>query len=44
MPESQVFHKAEDLRLWSQYRKPFGEMPSHHNRLLLEGNAGRMVD
>ncbi|AME24626.1 MAG: TauD/TfdA family dioxygenase [Pseudomonadota bacterium] len=44
MPDSQVFHKAEDLRLWSQYRKPFSEMPSHHNRLLLEGNAGRMVD
>lgn len=44
MPDSQVFHKAEDLRLWSQYRKPFGELPSHHNRLLLEGNAGRMVD
>ena len=44
MPDCQVFHKAEDLRLWSQYRKPFGEMPSTHNSLLLEGGVGRMVD
>jgi len=45
MPDEQVFHKPEDLRLWSQYRRPFAELPSTHDRLLLEsGKVATMVD
>jgi hypothetical protein len=45
MPESQVFHTPEDHRLWALYRKPFAELPSIHDRNLLEPDAEkRMVD
>jgi len=44
MPARQVFHTAEDRRLWSQYRQPLGELPSIHYRKLLEGEHNAMVD
>ncbi len=44
MPQKQIFHTAEDRRLWSQYRQPYGEMPSIHYRKLLEGAHSEMVE
>lgn len=44
MPQKQVFHTAEDRRLWSQYRKPLIELPSIHYKMLLEGKLGEMVE
>lgn len=44
MPEKQIFHTAEDRRLWSQYRKPLIELPSVHYQQLLDGQLGQMVD
>nr|WP_315597716.1 TauD/TfdA family dioxygenase [uncultured Cupriavidus sp.] len=44
MPKAQVFHTDEDMRLWSVSRRPFMEMPSVHDRDLLEGVAGAMVE
>ncbi len=44
MPARQIFHTEEDRRLWSQYRQPFGEMPSIHYQKLLEGAHNEMVD
>ena len=44
MPESQIFHTAEDRRLWSQYRQPLIELPSIHYKKLLEGTLAQMVD
>lgn len=44
MPPEQVFHTDEDMRLWSLGRKPFMELPSNHDRALLEGETARMVD
>ncbi|WP_144632344.1 TauD/TfdA family dioxygenase [Bordetella genomosp. 13] len=44
MPQKQIFHTAEDRRLWSQYRQPLGELPSIHYQKLLEGVHGEMVD
>ena len=34
MPESQIFHTAEDHRLWGQHRKPYSEFPSRHDEKL----------
>ncbi len=45
MPAAQVFHTDEDMRLWSLGRKPFMELPSEHDRRLLDPTAERaMVD
>lgn len=44
MPAVQVFHTAEDRRLWSQYRKPLIELPSIHYQKLLEGTLSQMVE
>lgn len=44
MPAEQIFHTDEDMRLWSLGRRPFMELPSVHDRDLLNGSAGRMVD
>ncbi len=44
MPARQIFHTEEGRRLWSQYRQPFGEMPSIHYQKLLEGVHNEMVD
>ncbi len=45
MPDQQIFHTEEDRRLWSQYRKPHSEMPSVHDKILLDpANPHRMVD
>lgn len=44
MPEAQVFHTDEDMQLWSVSRRRLMELPSNHDRDLLEGTAGRMVD
>lgn len=45
MPLKQVFHTPEDHRLWAQYRKPFAELPSVHDRNLLDPQSEkRMVD
>jgi hypothetical protein len=31
--------------MWAQYRRPFAELPSTHDRLLLEaGQVAQMVD
>lgn len=35
MPARQVFHTDEDMRLWSKGRRPFMELPSIHDRDLL---------
>ena len=44
MPEEQVFHTNEDMRLWSTSRRPLMELPSNHDRELLAGTAGKMID
>ncbi|WP_233237867.1 TauD/TfdA family dioxygenase [Bordetella sp. LUAb4] len=45
MPPRQVFHTDEDMRLWSQHRKPFAELPSVHDARLKASTAdARMVD
>jgi len=31
MPESQIFHTAEDHRLWGLHRKSYSEFPSRHD-------------
>ena len=36
MPPEQVFHTDEDMRLWSRARKPMMELPSVHDRNLLD--------
>jgi len=36
MPESQIFHTAEDHRLWALQRKPYSEFPSQHDERLEE--------
>ena len=46
MPESQIFHTAEDHRLWGQHRKPYSEFPSRHDANLeeLRKENVRMMD
>ncbi len=44
MPVEQVFHTDEDMALWSVNRRPFMELPSNHDRDLLAGTAGKLVD
>lgn len=44
MPAAQVFHTDEDMRLWSTSRRPLMELPSNHDRDLLAGVAGTMVE
>jgi hypothetical protein len=44
MPSEQVFHTDEDMRLWSVGRRPFMELPSNHERDVLEGVTAKMVD
>ena len=46
MPTSQVFHTAEDHRLWGQQRKPYSEFPSRHDANLeeLRTQNVRMMD
>lgn len=45
MPKQQVFHTDEDMRLWSQGRRRLMELPSHHDRDLLDPKFERaMVD
>ena len=44
MPEEQVFHTDEDMRLWSLGRRRLMELPSNHDRDLLEGTASKMVE
>lgn len=36
MPQRQIFHTAEDHRLWGQNRKPYSEFPSQHDASLEE--------
>jgi hypothetical protein len=46
MPDEQIFHTAEDHRLWARNRVAFSEFPSEHDarleQLRKEGSA--MVD
>ena len=46
MPPSQIFHTAEDHRMWGQHRTPYGEFPSRHDAKLEELRTGnvRMMD
>jgi hypothetical protein len=45
MPEAQVFHTDEDMRLWSLGRRRLMELPSNHDRDLLNPAVERaMVD
>lgn len=45
MPPEQVFHTDEDMRLWSRGRRPFMELPSNHDRDLLNPMVEKaMVD
>ena len=44
MPPEQIFHTDEDMRLWSLRRRPMMELPSEHDRHLLEGVATPMMD
>ena len=46
MPERQIFHTAEDHRLWGQHRKPYSEFPSQHDANLeeLRKQNTRMMD
>lgn len=46
MPKSQIFHTAEDHRLWGRNRKPYSEFPSHHDEKLeeLRTENVRMLD
>ena len=44
LPKAQIFHTDEDMRLWSVSRRPFMELPSVHDRDLLQGAPGAMVE
>ncbi len=46
MPERQIFHTDEDMRLWSLGRRKLMELPSNHDRDLLNPNVEKkgMVD
>lgn len=44
MPERQVFHSDEDMRLWSLNRRRMMELPSKHDQDVLAGVTSRMVD
>ena len=44
MPERQVFHTDEDMRLWSLNRRRLMELPSKHDQDVLAGVTSRMVD
>jgi hypothetical protein len=44
MPERQVFHTDEDMRLWSLARRRLMELPSKHDQDVLSGVTSRMVD
>lgn len=45
MPPEQVFHTEEDMRLWSQGRQRLMELPSEHDRILLDPTREKaMVD
>ncbi len=45
MPPEQVFHTDEDMRLWSRGRRRFMELPSNHDRDLLNPMVEKaMVD
>lgn len=45
MPAQQIFHTAEDRGLWAQYRKPYSEMPSVHDQILLDpARRSQMVE
>jgi hypothetical protein len=46
MPERQIFHTAEDHRLWALNRQPYSEFPSRHDARLeaLRADSPRLMD